>query len=239
MLKFVFWSLLVLNAVVFVVARGGAAGGEHEPDRVKRQFNTARIMLLTGEQADALAKQAAARAAETEPAAPAPDDASAAPAPAPAPTIACTEVGTFDAAEARRFDTRLAALDLGERSSRQARQEQDVSSWLVNIPPQGNKEAADRKAGELRNLGISNFFIMQGDSPLKWAISLGVFKTETGAQIFLAQLNKQGVRTARITPRGPQETVYSYRFRNVTAAQRDGIVAAAKAAGAADVTACR
>ena len=142
-------------------------------------------------------------------------------------------------AEARRFDTRLAALDLGERPSRQARQERDVSSWLVNIPPQGSKEAADKKAGELRNLGISNFFIMQGDSPLKWAISLGVFKTETGAQTFLAQLNKQGVRTARITPRGSQETVYSYRFRNVTEAQRDGIVAAAKAAGSADVAACR
>lgn len=238
MLKFVFWSLLVLNALVFVVARVGASGGEREPDRVKRQFNTSRITLLTGAQADALAKQAAAaRADDAVP--PAPDAEPAAAPPAPAPTIACTEVGTFDAAEARRFDTRLAALDLGERSSRQARQEQDVSSWLVNIPPQGSKEAADKKAGELRNLGISNFFVMQGDSPLKWAISLGVFKTETGAQTFLAQLNKQGVRTARITPRGPQETVYSYRFRDVTAAQRDGIVAAAKATGATDVTACR
>ena len=95
-----------------------------------------------------------------------------------------------------------------------------MNSWLVNIPPQGSKEAADRKAAELRNLGVANFYVMQGDSPLKFAISLGVFKTESGAQALLAQLNKQGVHTARITPRGPQTTHYVYRLRALDAATR-------------------
>ena len=139
----------------------------------------------------------------------------------------------------KRFESRLAALDLGERQSRQAVQAQDVTSYLVNIPPQGSKEAADRKAGELRNLGLTNFFIMQGESPLKWAISLGVFKTESGAQTLLAQLNKQGVHTARITPRGPQATRYVYRFRDIEADTRERVVAAADAVSDAETKNCR
>jgi hypothetical protein len=238
----VFWTLLFLNAALFAYGQGylGTTAGEHEPERLKRQFNTAKMTMLSNEQADAMAKKTAAAANPPADAAPA-----AAPAPVEAPvatalkTVACTEVGTFDAGEAKRFETRLAALDLGDRQSRQAQQEQDVSSWLVNIPPQGGKEAAERKAGELRNLGVSDFYILQGDSPLKWAISLGVFKTESGAQARLAQLNKQGVRTARITPRGPQTTVYSYRFRDVPEATRAKIVTMAHAIASAEARACR
>jgi cell division septation protein DedD len=118
-------------------------------------------------------------------------------------------------------------------------QAQDVTSYLVNIPPQGSKEAADRKASELRGLGVSNFFVMSGDTPMKWAISLGVFKTESGAQALLAQLNKQGVHTARITPRGPQATRYSYRFRDIEADTRERIVAVADAVSSAETKACR
>jgi hypothetical protein len=251
-LRFVFWTLLALNAALFAYGRGylGTSAGEHEPERLKRQFNTGKMKLLSNEQAEALGKQAASGA----PAASAPDAPAAAPsavlaavpaATAPAPpaagaaTIACTEIGSFDVSESRRFETRLAAFGLGDKQTRQAQQEQDVSSWLVNMPPQGSKEAAERKAEELRNLDVSDFYILQGESPLKWAISLGVFKTESGAQARLAQLNKQGVRTARITPRGPQTTVYNYRFRDIPETTRAKIVAAAGAVGTFETHACR
>jgi len=236
-LRFVFWTLLFLNAALFAYGQGylGTSSGEHEPERLKRQFNTAKMTMLSNEQADAMTKKTAGAPAEAAP--PAPPT----PAPVAAPllkTVACTDVGTFDAVEAKRFEARLAALDLGGKQSRQAQQEQDVSSWLVNIPPQGGKDAAERKSAELRNLGISDFYILQGDSPLKWAISLGVFKTESGAQARLAQLNKQGVRTARITPRGPQTTVYSYRFRDIPEATRARIVATASAIASAEARTC-
>jgi hypothetical protein len=74
---------------------------------------------------------------------------------------------------------------------------------------------------------------------MKYAISLGVFKTESGAQNLLTQLNKQGVHTARITPRGPQTTRYSYRFRDIEAEARERIVAAAEAVSAAEAKDCR
>jgi hypothetical protein len=231
LLRTAFWSLLLLNAILLAYAQGylGAAhGNEHEPARLKRQFNTAKMTLLTKEQAEAAAKAPPAPAGPGADAAPVPPPA-AAPAPAavaaPAPAFACTEIGPFDEAGARRFEARLAALELGGRQSRQSVQSQDVNSWLVNIPPQGGKEGADRKAAELRELGVTNFYVMQGESPLKYAISLGVFKTEKGAQTLLAQLGKQGVHTARVTPRGPQTTHYVYRVRALDVATRKRVEA--------------
>nr|WP_308633075.1 SPOR domain-containing protein [Massilia norwichensis] len=245
-MRFVFWSLLFLNAALFVYAQGfmgSSKGSEEERARIKPQLEPARLTLLTSEQAEAAkAAPVAASAAEAEASAPAAQQEAPAepvPAPAPAKPLACIDVGTFSAGESKRFESRLASLDLGERQSRQAVQAQDVTSYLVNIPPQASKDAAERKAGELRERGVTNFFIMSGDSPMKWAISLGVFKTESGAQTLLAQLNKQGVHSARITPRGPQTTRYSYRFRDIEAAQRERIVSVADAVSSAEVKNCR
>jgi len=244
-LRLAFWSLLFLNAALFAYAQGllgTARSNEHEPTRLKRQFNTAKMTLLTRDQAEAAAKAAAppagGDAADVTPSA---STAASAPAPAgapPAPAFACTEIGPFNSTDARRFETRLAALDLGDRQSRQTIQAQDVSSWLVHIPTQGSKEAADRKAAELRNLGVTNFYVLQGDSPLKYAISLGVFKTESGAQAMLAQLGKQGVHSARIAPRGPQTTHYVYRVRSLDAATRKRIEGYAERYDGADVKSC-
>ena len=239
MLRIVFWSLLFLNAALFAYAQsysGTSKGSEEERARIKPQLEPGKLVLLTNAQADA-AKAAPAPAPATGPAAETPA-AAALPA-APAKALACIDVGTFSAGEARRFESRLASLELGERQSRQAVQAQDVTSYLVNIPPQASKDAADRKASELRELGVTNFFIMSGDSPMKWAISLGVFKTESGAQTLLAQLNKQGVHSARITPRGPQTTRYMYRFKDIEDAARERIVNVADAVSSADVQNCR
>jgi hypothetical protein len=248
-LRLAFWSLLFLNAALFAYAQGLFGTGksnEHEPARLKRQFNTARMTLLTREQAEAAAKAAAPPAGGAEAdgaasasvAASAPAPAAASSATAPAPAFACTEIGPLDTGDARRFEARLAPLDLGDRQSRQTVQAQDVTSWLVHIPSQGSKEAADKKAAELRDLGVTNFYIMQGDSPLRYAISLGVFKTESGAQAMLAQLGKQGVHTARVAPRGPQTTHYVYRVRNLDAATRKRIEGYAARYDGADVKSC-
>jgi len=251
LLRLAFWSLLFLNAALFAYAQGllgTSKSTEHEPARLKRQFNTAKMTLLTREQADAAAKAAtppsgeaaadAASAAASAPATAAANPVTPVAAPAPAPAFACTEIGPLDAADARRFEARLAALDLGDRQSRQTVQAQDVTSWLVHIPSQGSKEAADRKAAELRDLGVTNFYVMQGDSPLKYAISLGVFKTESGAQALLAQLGKQGVHTARIAPRGPQTVHYVYRVRGLDAATRKRIEGYTERYEGAEIKSC-
>lgn len=222
MLKFVFWALLALNALLFAYAQGylgKAGGGEREPQRLKNQLAAERMVLLSPAEARAAADAATPAApAETPPAEPVP------PPPAPAvETIACTQAGPFAPGDVRRFETRVNRLGLGERVSRTTVPFQEVTSHLVYLPPNGGKEGAERRVAELKEKGVANFFVMQGESPLKWAVSLGVFKTEAAAQGLAAALAKQGVRGVRVLPRGPQGTRAAWRFRALTPDERAGV----------------
>ena len=210
MLKFVFWLLAGVNLLVLAIGQGylGSFRAEtREPARLKNQLQAGKLTLLTQEQA-------------TAPAAPPAAEGATAAAATAAPSYACTEVGNFLLADGRRFEAQLAALDLGDRQSRRNVAGQDISSYMVYIPPQGSKEGADRKAGELKQLGVTNYFIMNESSPLRWGISLGVFKSETSAQSQLAMLNKQGVHSARIAPRYSASKQFAYQFRDLDAATR-------------------
>ena len=55
--------------------------------------------------------------------------------------------------------------------------------------------------GELKQLGVDDSFIINDDSPNKWAVSLGLFKSREMADNFLQKLSKQGVRSAKIEVR--------------------------------------
>lgn len=204
MLKFIFWSLLAVNAALFAYGRGYLghfSGNEHEPERLLNQLNANKLAIISADKANAGAAVAAAAAA-----------------PAAKPEVqACVEIASFVLADARRFEHQLDALNLGDRQSRHNLPGTEVSSYIVYIPSQGSKEAADKKAGELRGLGVSNYFIMQDNSPLRWGISLGVFKTEGAAQNQLAALMKQGVRTARVAPRMSGSKLLAFQFRDVDA----------------------
>ncbi|HEY8607047.1 MAG TPA: SPOR domain-containing protein [Noviherbaspirillum sp.] len=141
---------------------------------------------------------------------------------APAPQrLACTEIGDFDADGAKRFGARIAALDLGGHATRRPLQE--VSSHVVYIPPQPDKEAVERKAGELRRLGVEDFFIILDNSPLRWGISLGVFKQESAAKAHLAALTERGVRSARIGQRMAPSGMFAFQFRKLDPAQQDAL----------------
>ena len=213
MLKFVFWLLAGVNLLVLAIGQGylGSFRTEtREPARLKNQLQAGKLTLLTQEQATAPAAPPAAEEAEKPVAA----------MPAPPTTYACTEVGNFLLADGRRFEAQVATLDLGDRQSRRNVAGQDISSYMVYIPPQGSKEGAERKAGELKQLGVTNYFIMGDGSPMRWGISLGVFKSESGAQSQLASLNKQGVHSARIGPRYSSSKQLAYQFRDLDAATR-------------------
>lgn len=215
MLKFLFWILLSINAALFAYGRGylgNFKGNEREPARMKNQVNTDKFKLVPASQA------LAAKAAAPE----------AAPAPALAPVaatpllIACVEVGNLAAIEARRFDSRIAALG-PLKPVRQNVVTTEVGSYMVHIAPQATRAAADGKAEELKNLGVTNYYVIPDNTPMKWAISLGVFKSENAAKTLLAALNKQGVQGARISGRGTQVTRINYRFRDVEPAMRERI----------------
>ena len=239
MLKLIFWSLLCINAAVFAYGQGylgNFKGNEREPARMKNQLNADKLKLAPppagagkaagagGETADKVA-DAPANAADSTPA-PAATAAPQAESPAASPAeslatapaadlVACTLVGNFAAPEARRFEALVAPLAFGKRQTRESLTVPEVTSHIVFIPPQASKEAADRKAAELKELGVSSFFIMNDSSPMKWGISLGVFKSETAAQTLLAALTKQGVVSAKVAPRTSQSPRSAYRFRDI------------------------
>jgi len=121
-------------------------------------------------------------------------------------------------ADASRFEEKIKSLALGDRQSR--RNISDIATFMVYIPPLGSKEAADKKAGELRNHSVTDFFIIQDQSAMRWGISLGVFKTEEAARAHLANLNTKGVKTARIGPRTVSTEKFSYQLRTLTAIEK-------------------
>ena len=124
------------------------------------------------------------------------------PAPAPPPAIACLEWGGFSLAEALRAAEALAPLALGARMSQ--RQAEDSAGWWVFMAPQGGRQGALKKAAELKALGIEDYYILPEDGPLRFALSLGVFKTEAAASSRLEALRARGVKTAQLGPRDTQ-----------------------------------
>lgn len=240
-MRFVFWALLCANALVFAYGQGflgNLDGGAREPERLRKQLAAGKLVLLTEAQVQA-ASAAAMVEPVVEPVGAAAADTAAAPAPAIVPLFACLETDAFTAGDARRFEARLARLTLGERQARLTVPFQEVTSHLVYLAPQGGKEGADRRSAELRQRGVSSFFVMQGDSPLRWAISLGVFKTDAAARVHAATLAKQGVQNVRILPRGPQSQRFAYRFRDIDTDIRRRIVEAGRGMAASMLHVCR
>lgn len=222
MLKFIFCSLLVVNAALFAYGQGYLghfSGNEREPQRLQRQLNPKQLTLISPERAHSAQAATAAAAATAAVNTAASADAPAAE-PKPAAPLACLEIGSFVLADARRFEARVAPLELGDRQSRRNLPGTEISSYIVHIPPQGSKEGADRKAAELRGLGITNYYVISDNSPLRYGVSLGVFKTEGAAQNQLAMLVKQGVRSARVTPRMSGSRQLAFQFRDVTPGTR-------------------
>jgi hypothetical protein len=237
-LKFVFWALLGANGVLLAYGQGllGQPGdAAREPARLTNQLAPERMQQLTPTQARQVAASAAPQP-QAEVAAPLPE-------PAPAPVIrdlvACVQAGPFSTADARRFEARVARLGLTPRQSRIEIPYQEVTSRLVYLPPNGGREGAQRRVAELRERGVTNFFIMQNDtSPLRYAISLGVFKSDGAAQKLVADLQRQGVRGVRILPRGPQVTRAGYQYRQIDADERDRLTGIADNYNGVEVTRC-
>jgi len=241
-LKFVFWALLGANGVLLAYGQGllgQSLDAAREPARLKNQLAPERMQQLTPTQARQAAQSAAA-APQAEVAAPLPEPApEPAPAPVPRNLVACVQAGPFSTTDARRFEARVARFGLAARQSRIEIPFQEVTSRLVYLPPNGGREGAQRRVAELKERGVTNFFIMQNDtSPLRYAISLGVFKSDGAAQKLVADLQRQGVRGVRILPRGPQVTRAGYQYRQIDAAERDRLTGIADNYNGVEVTRC-
>jgi hypothetical protein len=163
-----------------------------------------------------LAKAPAPQPAKPKPAAAAPEPV----------RIACLEWGSFSPADATRAAQRLEPLALGARLAQYRGEE--TASWWVHMPPQGSRAAALRKAAELKQLGVEDYFILQDAGPLRWALSLGVFSTEDAAKAHLQALREKGVRTAIIDRRDTRVPKAWFQVRGVDAPLQEKLRAIAQ-----------
>ena len=113
--------------------------------------------------------------------------------------LKCFEWGSFTLADAPRAEKALEPFALGARLAQRRTEEQ--AGWWVFIPPQGSRPAALKKAAELKGRSVEEYFIVQEEGPWRWALSLGVFRTEDAAQARLAALRGLGVRSAQLAAR--------------------------------------
>ena len=146
------------------------------------------------------------------PAAPKPKPGPAPAAPEPAP-LACLEWGSFSPADAARAEQRLEPLALGARLAQYRGEE--TAGWWVFIPPQPNRGAALKKAAELKKLGVDEYFVVQEEGRQRWALSLGVFRSEEAARARLDALRAQGVRSAQVGQRETRVAKVWFQVRTV------------------------
>ena len=135
---------------------------------------------------------------------------------APAPGV-CLEWGSFGAADLPKAQAALEPLAFGERVRRI---EVAVStSYWVYVPPLKSKADMDRKASELKERGITDYSLIVDVGRWRYAIALGVFRTEEGAKKHLASMRGKGVRSAQIGEREQRITQSAFLLRDPTEAQ--------------------
>ncbi len=115
-----------------------------------------------------------------------------APPPEPAPAeAACMEWAPFSQEEIVRAREALASLGLGDRLG--SAPVNAVANWWVYVPPFPNRLQADREVARLAALGVLDTYVVQDNSDMRFAVSLGIFRSEEAAQRFL-----EGLKTRRV-----------------------------------------
>lgn len=206
--------LLVLANLLFYAFSQGFFGQAQSPDahRLTQQLAPEKVKIL-------LPETPATKAVPTPPKPPPPAVTSEvvpppvvlpAPAVEPVPTpkvIACSRWPALSPKDADRLAALIAKRFPDFKISRRP-DGLEGGSWWVFIPPSPDKAAADQKASVLRAFGVSDYFVVQEPAPNRFAISLGIFSSEKGAQERLSELKEKGVRSAKLSARpGKDETV--------------------------------
>lgn len=253
-MRALFWILLLGNVVLLGVMQLGGVGWGEQAYQAQPALHEEKIRLLDATQSAPVktlpdSTPAVAPVITTGPmAASAPVDnltpgakpATAAtvlavspePAVIPAPvavkqdSLICLEWGDFSGNDLKRATEILSAMQLGDKLSQ--RQVEYNKGYWVYIPPLKNKAAANRKISQLKALGIREYFIVQEAGALRYAISLGVFKSQEAAQNHLSELQAKGVRSAKVGERASKLKTTMFTLNNVDVSVEGKLTASGK-----------
>jgi len=205
--KLLFLLLIAANLALFAWQRGAFGtlpDSGREPERVARQIEAERIRVLSPEQSKAM-REAARAAAAPSPAANGPLDV--------AQGAPCVEFGDFSEAQAGRVRPRLDVLLPAERI--EVRSVEAAGWYMVYIPPFKTRAEAERAAAQLREQGVREFMVIGDSSPMRFGIALGSFRDQDLAARHLADLQKRGVKTARVADKPSTVAATRYVIRPV------------------------
>lgn len=208
MLRAIVLLLLVANALFFAWTQGWLEGvtgtrthAEREPERLARQINADRVVVLSP----------SAAASATAPRAPEP------PASA-AQRSACLEAGPFATGASVSAVAALQALQppLPEGSWVDVKVEKP-GSWMVYMGRYPNRDALAKKEEELRRTRVA---FQEVTEPAEYTLgfSLGRFDDRSAADRALEQLGQRGVRSARVIELAAPATMHLLRVENADAA---------------------
>lgn len=169
-------ALLLANALLFAYGRGMITlpSGSGEPQRLAAQVFPEKIKLVAAGQPPSAALAEAA-----------------------ATVLACRSITGLAPDQAASIATQLKQAD-GELDAVVRPAEEAPSSFWVYVSAEGTETQVT--IAELRRLGIQDFQVMPNDSG-GTAISLGLFRSRQGAQQHLEDLQRKGVRSAKVEPR--------------------------------------
>jgi hypothetical protein len=183
MLRLLVLALVLANGVYFAWSQGllrelgFAPVNQSEPQRLAQQLRPESLRVLKPEEVRRL-----------DAAPPTPTPAS------PVNPPECLQAGLFDASQADALRGKLSAsLPLG---AWQIEPVVEPARWIVYMGKYPTAQALAKKRSELASLNLK--FEPLTNPSLEFGVSLGLHQTQAAANTALANLNRRGVRTARV-----------------------------------------
>lgn len=199
MLKWIAGVLLVLNVLFFCWMQwGGSLTVEAGNPALQPELNAARVKIMSEAELATLAASATLPSGLQL---------------APAPEIAlsasmvthgetkpvCYSWGEFSGSDLRHAEQLLAEKTWADKVTRE--QVGRNHGFWVYIPPLKSRTLIDKKLQQLKEHGVTDYYVLQESGRWQNAISLGVFKTEAAANNYLFRLNNKGIQNASVGER--------------------------------------
>jgi hypothetical protein len=177
-MRLAFFILLLVNLILLAWGQGylGTTQGEREPERLQRQLDPAKLRIVNSE--------------TTAPQLPPPATASR--------PMACKRIAWLSAAEAGAIRDAVSALP--DWNVSQIARKEDPTYWVV-IPALASRTLAEKKKGELGQLGVKESEVVEDANFGPFAVSLGVFRGQANAEDYLQSSTRKGVRSAQVIKR--------------------------------------
>ncbi len=194
-MRLLVWLLVLLN--VGLLAYFNMDLIAPKPASADRSIQPERLKILSEKDLEAMHKVVA----------PAPELVTQASAPVVQEPISCYKWGNFTKTNLPAAQVVLVRLGLQSVISQEAGAREDRRFW-VYYPPLKSAGLAQKKADEIRTMGVDELFIVQ-DSQWRNAISFGLFQEEQLATALLNDLLAKGVKGATKALRSPGKSLSS------------------------------